>query len=196
MSPAARKKRLKTFEKKAQQFKQAVKRKDEQTTQTITRDSREIVIGRKQNKGLIFKRNIAEVRVVRFLESKLIEFYNSKNIKPKTYQLHGLQASELGVQEYKKTPTILSLRHYLFLKQQKRKMLLAKFKEDYFICKKFVNEFKLKITMDELEKVEFELNNHLKEATKKKIASMISPSNILILGRNRDGRLRIAIIDV
>mgnify|MGYP001587785831 CR=1 FL=1 len=93
-------------------------------------------------------------------------------------------------------PTLEDAIRYLEHKRNPRQKVALN-KDEYFICKKFFGQPKNRsISIPEIRVVDQELYEHLSGLLELGRRTVIPLRNIVLLGRNRNGKLRIAFIDV
>ena len=154
------------------------------------RDGRRLTVGVGKHRRLVQKNVSRQANVATVYAEKLFVFLKTNNISPKYYKLERLAFDpETGVQEYFNRPSALSLIHFLNAKENQLRQVLGK--TDANLCKKFMGEFP-KVTLEKIDKAKEELFEHLKGVTEYPQVE----SNILVIGQTRNGKLRLAIVDV
>ena len=207
MGLAGRKRRLKNFDERAAQFKSALMKGRSPASKEIGRDFRNITVGAGQHRRLVIKAKPHHAFVADQLAKMLIADMKAKGTSPKTFVLALPRVTEGGVQEYFHKPSINSLVEYLYFGKPKknsiaeyrsirhRAILKAKQPHDYALCKQFANQRQNReITAEQLVEAFDEFNSHL-DAMKDGLGRVLS-SNIIVLGRTKEGKLRLALVDV
>ena len=186
-----RKRRLKNFEKRAEAFSKLTAaefwKPSRLETRQITRDDRLIQIGAGKHKRLTLKRKPWEYERAR-IDVPILNAYLHKNkIVPECYVLVHVGFSErTGVQEYFNKPSVNELLHFL----SGGGRYLGK--ESYFNFKRFIKQPCNKgISYEKLNAACNEFAGHNSKAT----GYSMNNSNIIVLGQNRDGKIRLAIVD-
>jgi len=188
MGYRGRKSRLKNFKQRAEAFYKAITH-NESAGRSVRRSLRQIIIGRKKHKGLVLKRNPDHLEVARAVEGGLLIYYSWKKIVPNHYVLVPVHTKG-RVQEYFNKPSAMMLKYYL--QDPAMRESIKKFNpEDYFLCKQFSNQPQNKpINTETLKAAMEELQQHFEKSH-----TEVDHSNIIVLGRLKDGRIRLAIVD-
>ncbi len=182
-------KRLKSFRNRAKAFAADVEKG--KGAKMVLRQGKSMEVGLGKHKRLVLKRKLGHMRRAKIDQSRFIKFLAANGIKPKHYSFVRINSnSKLGVQEYFHRPSIASLVDYLEHKAAKSTRYF-KGKEDAVLCKQFANQHK-NVTVESLERASDEILKHLREAD---VLFQI-PSNIIVVGTARDGKLRFAMVDV
>ena len=101
---------------------------------------------------------------------------------------------EWGVQEYFNKPNILQIRLYLELKRNSKTSSRGFTEEEYLMVKQFMNNrVNRGITSEKIDEAYNELRRWTRDA---RDDALLHPHNVLIQGINRDGKIRLTIIDV
>jgi len=190
MGYKGRKARLKNFQQRADSFFRAMLKPLEKNSTRVNRDNRQILIGTGVNKRLIVKASPDHALIAKNCETKLISFLKTKNIIPRTYTLSPVILDSSGrVQEYFHKPSLAALVRYVSSKTWASHVS----SEDYKLCKQFFGQKQNKgITFDVLEQTKKEYLGHFSAAN----LPAIWVQNIIVLGKLKDGRLRLAIVDI
>jgi hypothetical protein len=198
--------RLKNFEQRAKSFVQHGSLSDQFARfKHVTRDQHPLRIGVGQHKRLALKLNVSHIEDMLDLEERL--FTHLKKHPAEHFQLIKLAVtilpeiqfhppSMVAVQEYQHKPTLATLADYFFLKEGKPNLwgeLRNMKKEDYFLAKQFARQHR-GITLEKLKLVKEELWNATHKASH--LNDYGNTTNVLVLGLNHDGKLRIALVDV
>jgi len=220
MGLSGRKRRLASFTKRAESFVSEYRGKRSRfvteelflssrypkaTMVGITRSRRTITAGRKQNKGLVLKREdlkdalATQERLVGYLKANKIPLENFVFVK-----VHGETIRGLDVQEHFHVPNMEQLLHYHALKGlwkliNEKPSIIELPRAEYFLCKRFLNQKQNKrITPELTEKAYNEFRKHLakiwRESTEGRYK--FSPTNVLVHGITKEGKLRISLIDL
>ncbi len=193
MGLAGRRRRLRNFDLRAKQFKNAVERTPLTTSKEIIRDTRRARVGTGQHKRLILKNTLPHAKIADKLTRILLSDFQVNSIKPKNFVLVQPRLSENGVQEYFNKPSILSLSNYLSNPDFKGDPMNRK--TDYFLCKQFVNQKQNRgITTKQIAETMEEFNSKLDDIHDG--WGRILPSNLIVLGKTKEGKLRIALVDI
>lgn len=187
MGLKGRKRRLKNFGQRARAFVKNAGKAG--ASSVVVRERKPLEVGANENKRLVLKNNPRHIGRAKIDEAGLIGFLEKKKIVPKTYAIVKVAASpELGVQEYFHRPSLRSLIDFIGHKDAR---IISRSPEDMRLCKQFLNQHK-GITLERLNEAWVEFSSHLRQA---KILFQIE-SNIIVVGQNRDGKLRLALVDV
>ena len=197
MGLKGRKRRLRNFDGRAEALANSLTSKKPGVRKT-QRDNRLIRIGIGQHKGLAIKRHKNGITTALKYQSILKKYLTDNNINPKFYKFVQVKASpELLVQEYFNKPSLGSLLYFFSVRKIKKfsySVILLN-KESWFLCKSFANQNK-GITREKVLQAEKELRNHLSETSFGIFARIIIPSNILVLGQTKEGKIKLALVDI
>ncbi len=197
MGLKGRKRRLRNFDGRAEALANSLTSKKPGVRKT-QRDNRLIRIGIGQHKGLAIKRHKNSITTALKYQSILKKYLTDNNINPKFYKFVQVKASpELLVQEYFNKPSLGSLLYFFSVRKIKKfsySVILLN-KESWFLCKSFANQNK-GITREKVLQAEKELRNHLSETSFGIFARIIIPSNILVLGQTKEGKIKLALVDI
>jgi len=190
MGYKSRKSRLKNFQKRADSFYGDMIKTAEKNSTRVNRDNRQVLIGAGVHKRMILKNSSIHAIVAKGCEIKLISYLKINKIVPKTYVLSPVAVVSSGrVQEYFHKPSLAALKSYFFRKHGANQLT----SEDYRLCKQFLGQKQNEgITPVLLEQALAEIENHFRQAQ----LPLIWDINIVALGRLKDGRLRLAIVDI
>jgi len=194
MGLEGRKRRLNTFDRRADQFKSALMKGGHPSSKKLVRDGKEITIGTGQHKGLILKNNPRHVMLADRLSKRLLTHFGNNAITPKTFVLVFPQHYNRKVQEYFHKPSLEALVSYLSPGQNKAS-LRSKQPDEYRLCKQFINQRQNKpVTAMQLVSALNEFSKHLNHigSSYGKLLSL----NLIVLGRTKEGKLRLALVDV
>ena len=181
MGLKGRKRRLKNFEKRATAFVKDLN--NDKGYKLIDRDDRITAIGVGKHKRLVKKKSALEAADAIHYSRKLVSYLNKKKIVSKSYQLVIARLdSKTGVQEYFNRPSFELLVNFKWGRVCE--------KENADLCRKLFGDFP-GITWEKLREAETELLKHLK-----KIDHWPDVSNIIVVGQTRDGKLRLALVDI
>ncbi len=154
------------------------------------RDKKGLDIGTGKHKRLVLKKSIGHVRRAKIDQARFIKFLKDSKIEPKNYSLVKVAShSMFGVQEYFHRPSLYSLS--LFLEGKGKKLGFLEGKQDALLCKQFLGKHK-DLKHADVMRASNELFRHLRQAN---ILFQIE-ANIIVVGRARDGKLRLAMVDV
>jgi len=187
MALKGRKRRLKNFKKRAEDFAKSVEKGT--GSKLAIRDRKPLDVGIGKHKRLVLKR-IGHVKRAKIDQARFIKFLKENKIEPKTYSITRVAShSKLGVQEYFHRPSLNALN--LFLGGGKNKASSIMQKGDAMLCKQFLNMHK-DIALLDVRRASKEFFGHLRQAN---LLFQIE-QNIIVVGRAKDGKLRLAIVDV
>lgn len=193
MGLARRKRRLKNFPMRADAFKRALNTNPEKASTIVERDLRKVVVGKGTHKRLIMKSNLKHIKIAEKIELILQDYFYRTHTKPKSYTLTPIHSHQ-GVQEYFSRPSIESAGQYLF-NAAKRNSMKKNSPDDYLICKRFFGEkYNANVARKNVLEAYNELLDHMNLAHPG-MGEVLS-SNIIILGTTREGKIRLAIVDV
>lgn len=194
--PRGRKRRLKNFGKRAQAFASETRQ-----LKPLYRDGRLIVVGTGTHSRLIQKPKASQAFTAKKIEGELFEAFTEKKLVPRNYQLVSVSLSErqanpagakVAIQEYFHKPSVRSLLYYLeALKAKPKDFSKYLGPAEEILCKRFANQNK-QLSYATLNTAFGELQRHSSYF----FYEEISASNVIVLGTTRDGRLRLAIVDV
>lgn len=178
-----RKRRLARFDARAQSF--AYEFVHGGRSKTIARDGNDMAVGDKNYRGLIVKmdRNALPESKRRF--GAINGYLARRKIVPGHFVLveaKGAVKNGVHIQDYFHAPSVDMLYNYFIGKKFETK-------EEYWMCKRFARQFR-GITKEKLEMASKELVRYALECI-----IYADPRNTIVLGQNRDGKLRLAIID-
>jgi|GEM_PF-1626906 len=159
-----------------------------------------IFVGRGNNRRRIIKPTLAgrtEMELAKQAETILIEC--AKKSSADSFVFVPVKSNpKLGVQQYFNKPSLRSLWQYFWAKKRNRKSWFGS-REEYLVIKGFVKS-NPKINYEALLEAESELMDVLWDSGVTKFLSRntynFSSKNIIVLGQNKDGKLRLAFIDV
>lgn len=158
----------------------------------IIRDRKEMQVGTGKHKRLISKISKHMSNVIpriRKIEEELL----SKKSATESYEIVRAHANtDFAVQEYFNRPSISELLEFFKMKKLKLKKSSYLTQETGLMCKSFANRHK-GITIEKLEKASAELRNDIKSTS---FTGIVNSGNVIVLGQNRDGKIRLAIIDL
>ena len=193
MGLAGRKRRLRNFDERAKQFASALAKKEGSASKGANRDFRPITVGTGQHRRLVIKGKPQHAYVADHITKMLLADLQAKKVTPKTFVLVQPRLSENGVQEYFHKPSINSLGEYL--SPRYREVLKGRRPDDYALSRQFANQRQNKgITYSQLVEAFDEFNGHL-DAMKDGLGRVLS-TNLIVLGKTKEGKLRLALIDV
>lgn len=190
-----RKRRLKHFKQRAEAFLDQFPLSHE----VVERDSRDVQTGIGQHARLVRKNVVHHLLKAIKLQKLLLEAIQRKEINPNHYALvevHSVVDERIGargVQEYFSKPSVSALWKYFNKKGPNPRWSPKARKTDPLLCKSFLNQ-NPSITKEEITKAYFEL---IKDANRFYIPHFIdaASSNVIVLGKSRDGKIRLAIVD-
>ncbi len=198
MGLKGRERRLKHFERRAEAFTRAIDKEGyyegQRFSKWIQRDKR-VKIGVGEHKRLVEKR-LGHVGPAKIVEASLKNYLKKNKITPKYYSLVEIGASsKFKVQEYFNKPSAAELDEFLRTRQasSKEKRISKKLsRKQALLCKSFVNQHK-GITLEKLQKAIVELQKHCT-----KIPSRIAliSTNAIVLGLTKEGKIRLAVVDI
>jgi hypothetical protein len=195
MGYSGRKNRLKNFWNNAGEIMNSFMRG--KTTKPVRRSGRII---RKGTEGRrIVVKNASHLERTLMKNSMLAEKIFISEKKPKHFSIiypkgRVFLESNWGVQEYFNKPNIEQIRKYFESRETVSKIHDAFSKEEYLLVKQFMkNSVNKKITLEKIKEAYEELRSWTKHS---RDDFLLSPHNVLIQGINRDGKLRLTIIDV
>ncbi|MEI7961879.1 MAG: hypothetical protein WCI04_06105 [archaeon] len=188
-----RQRRLKYFEHRAEAFNVAIS-KGEGFRET-TMNERAVKVGKGKHKRLILKRTVH----YNTLANPLMKFIEELEINPaETFTLVKLGFSpKFNIQEYLDKPTAEMLFHFFqrrYLKKSERTLKQSRLVEEALKCKRFINQNK-KISFNLLKKALEELDTRAHKDNSQLHNFPTAAVNIIIMGQNRDGKLRLALAD-
>lgn len=191
MGLKGRKRRLESFGRRAISFWKAVNKGTGFEEKTL--DSRAVKIGKGPHKRLIFKTKRSDLRYAKQDYNELSQYYRRRGSQPKKFVLVEI-LHKGNVQEFFHRPSLHSLS--IFLGSSEMELKKAQLTRDSaLLCKQFANQHR-QISLQKLEEAIEELKRDYNAAITDSIAESLSPDNVIVLGQNRDGRLRLAIVDV
>jgi len=200
MGLRGKKSRLRNFEKNAQNAVEARSRGKGVRTITRLKKKLQIAFGPKSRR-LAFKTKREDLNLLlgyqKWLQAESV--HGAVILKNFTLEpLKGTIVRGVGVSQYYNKPTIKHLKEYL--KMKRTGALQNKFlsEKEYFLCKSFMKRSENKeITKAQLDKVEEELKNIAYRSTIYDFIEHIPwASNTVVHGTNKDGTLRITLIDI
>lgn len=159
----------------------------------VIRDRKCLWVGTGEHRRLAFKPNLKHVGRAYVQQEKLLNHLSEKQITPEHYKIVrvGLDA-KTGLQEYFHRPSLEALERFLNFRQTKRHTSLNELEaEDLRLCKQFLGKHK-GLTLEKIKSAEEEIFLHLSEIGE--IGQI--KANIVVVGTTRDGKLRLAIVDV
>jgi len=157
----------------------------------VNRDKK-VLVGTGQHKRLIAKRWPLDLRVANEAYSVLMHSFGDFG-NPKLFVLVKPACSyETGIQEYFEKPSVAELVDFLEAKKSRLPSSYLK-REQALICKRFTNHPLNKGIS--LEKLRAALGE-LKDCCAKVSIGKMFEHNIIVLGQNMDGRIRLAMVDV
>jgi len=182
-----RQRRLKNFQQRADAFLGDLAKWRGFTESEM--DGRIVLLGKGMHKRLIMKRNPFDLAIAKYWIVKAKKLISEN--PPKNFTLVGLKTdNEFRVQEYRNAPSVSALQSFFqnkFLPKRERTEAEVWEIAEALKCKRLANQFrgitpeKLRFAFDEL------ANYGLMFAHK---------SNVLVLGQEKDGSIRLAICDV
>jgi len=185
-----RARRLRNFDNKAEAFQEAINKNTGFIK--LQMDFREVKVGKGPFKRLIQKRHPEEYTQIKPFISEAIKELEKKPAKYFTIAELGY-SQKYGIQEYKDKPTVTMLIHFFRQKgkpKNQRPPLIKGEIEEILKCKKLVGQYK-EITEEAITKTIEELMHRFPVI----VGSEIYYHNIIVLGKNRNGTLRLAISD-
>ncbi|MFH1126183.1 MAG: hypothetical protein V1703_03580 [Candidatus Altiarchaeota archaeon] len=207
MGIKTRHKRLEHFEERAGAFYEDVKELGEgEAYRKVKRDGKAILVGVGKHERLCLKRNPRHVQWAQDLQNLLLKSARSGLIRPEHYELVAIGGSaDTGVQEYFHKPSMYQLKRYLEIKKDEsslgRPLRITEFsqmaddqyltREDVLLCRQFMKQF-TGVTLEKLENAGVEFDENLFTAG---FRGVMQWANIIVLGQNRDGRIRLALAD-
>lgn len=209
MGYAKKRNRHATFEDRARDFLRDLGRKTISPAFKRVRFGRQKVfdVGLGQYRRLVRKRRPDHLRYTRHLEGKVLRYLKDGLITPEHYELVPVKGDVIdgqAVQEFFDKPTATQLMDFLKLKEPRihwskalahRKYLSM---EQVKVCKKLMGQNK-GITADKVNDAVDELNRHLKLSSNSPRAFIVNLAyrqNVMVLGQTRDGKIRLALIDM
>jgi hypothetical protein len=208
MGIPGKRRRLRNFDKNAENAAKAMaQEKGHKWINRIGRKFR-VAMGTKSRRMIL--KSSGEVAATLAHQKWLVEQIGTGKIKPKTFTLEEFHAfipeKEIttldkpfgtGIQQYYDKPTLYNLVAYLELKANGHTDFELS-KEEYFLAKKFMRRTKNKgITSDQLYKVNAELSKiAIKNSQLAAFKYIPWGTNTIIQGVNKDGTLRVTIIDI
>lgn len=194
--PKGRQRRLRNFERKAKEFlSEADKFKGYRNAEL---DNRSVKIGKEKHRRLIVKKGVLDdLKETIEAEKYWMEKILTKEIVPINYELVPIKSVLIGtdwrgVQEYFHRPSLMTLIDFFELKEKKKKSEFFS-REQWLLCKKLVNDkFNEKLTYEKI----LQLKNELLNSKVLTLFGGMHQTNIIILGMNRMGKIRIALVDV
>jgi len=208
MGIRTRRKRLEHFEQRADAFDLALMEGVEGVDHRHVERDKDIIVGSGQHRRLMMKRSPRHLEFVGRDYEILLDYYQKKGVKPKHYALERVKFSEnTGVMEYFNTPSVDELNNYLKLREVEKERgkpftlpeaidAAGEFdltRDEWFICKRFSKQ-NPGITLEKLGNAFDELHGHIRESIGSDVN--IVGSNILVLGQMKDGKIKLAIVDV
>jgi len=183
-----RKARLKNFNERAKSFALGTARNPAQARKLL-RDGRSLLIGLTPHKRLALKMKPSHLKALHIIQRAV--FADLKMHPARTFKLVKLMVDmKTGVQEFHNKPSLNILENYFLLKAGEKPSIT---REEYLLAKQFANQNKT-ITPRLLGRFKKEFNEITKRNLSQKIP--IAPSNVIILGHNRDGTIRAALVDI
>jgi len=162
------------------------------TASMLVERDKKVLVGTGQHKRLTAKRHPLELQFANEVYSKLMHSFRHFG-NPKLFVLVKPACSyETGIQEYFEKPSVAELINFLEAKKSHSPSSYLKRKQA-LICKRFTNHplnkgislEKLRAALDEL-----------KDSCAKVSLGKLFGHNIIVLGQNMDGKIRLALIDV
>lgn len=204
--PAGRKNRNKRFLNRARSFVRSPKKKGEIVEEIF--DDASITIGKRSNRRLVLKRP-RDRAATHYLQQRMGEYLAENKIQPEHFVLVTPEGAEVGghwIQEYFQKPTMRTLAFYFRAIGSKKKQKELPY-SSYLLARSFIkNPRNAPITSSKVSSAYAELFRYYSYAVASNFIHFsghpLSPGlalvgkNIVVLGINRDGKLRLAIIDV
>lgn len=193
MGLKGRKHRLKRFDKRAKAF--AGDARIDRESIDLEREHRRIMVGTGRHKRLIKKQSATHLINALEQQRLIAEHLRKKKNPPEHYAFVEVKADfQEGVQEYFHKPSVGALM-YFFRFKQKGRVASSLGKEDWCLCKQFLGQFK-EVTLEKLKVAFKEFEKDFMDSAFEGWPNRFRlPSNTIVLGQNRDGRLRLALID-
>lgn len=193
--PRGREYRTRHFKNRALSFWSAARAG--KLTTTVLRDGKEVSIGKKSVRGIIRKPNAFHYSMTKNFVERLFQFIEQRHVELKHIRLARVNnffaegksySDDAWLQEYFPRPTLEAAEKYFDPHRSKQLS-----RDEGLICKRFFRQpINRKITRETIE-------NAVQEWKKLMTQAQIQPngkSNAILLGRNRDGTLRVAAVDV
>ncbi|MEI7961208.1 MAG: hypothetical protein WCI04_02630 [archaeon] len=188
-----RRRRLRNFEKKAESFVGAISKGHD--FRETTMDDRQVKVGMKQHKRLILKRMghyqalvVPMKSFIQRLEKNPAKFFTLVELG---------YSKKFMIQEYRDRPTVGMLFQFFekrFLKKSERTTQDEWEIEEALKCKRLVNQYK-KISPGLVKNAFEELSMRAHEYGSPLYNFPITRTSVLVLGFNRNGTLRLALMD-
>jgi len=205
MGIKGRKRRFKSFGQRAASFAADIRKGRSLTAARCKRlelDGTKLQVGTGRNRRLVAKPCDDHMRDAMRAHKGLSEFLGSRKITPRNYELvvptgsfiaadsKGGISFSFGVQEFFHRPNLLALRAFFQARQAHGRGARQLSKEEYLLCKQLVNQYR-SVTPEKANAAWAEISSHLLGAKKRGLER-----NIVVVGLTRQGRLRLAIVDV
>lgn len=158
-------------------------------------DTRDMRIGVGRHRKLIFKRE-GHLRDAHACQEAILKHLRTSGKVPEHYVLVPVRAEIIGekaVQDFFHKPSVSQLKRFFESKtntEPARENYLKE--EEEASCKRFLKQNK-GITLDAINSAYEEFHGHWGQA---KIRHIFFPFNCVVLGQTRDGKIRLALIDV
>jgi hypothetical protein len=208
MGIRTRHKRLEHFEQRADAFDLALLEGESGVDHKRVERDKAITVGAGNHRRLMVKRIPSHLKHVQKFQNGLLAYCSSHDLKPEHYVLVPVKLSEdTGVMEYFNTPSVEELSNYLELRDSEKKRgkpftlpeaieaagTFNLTRDEWFICKRFSKQ-NPGVNMENLDAAFMEMNSHIKKANELRLG--VHRSNIVVIGQEKEGRIKLAIVDV
>lgn len=180
MGLKGRARRIKNFGNRAKAFQRDSQKL--QRSEIKFFDTKGVVVGTGQNKRLILKKR-DHLSSTKYWEQKYLDMIKNGTVILEYCELVPVVSDvNTGVQEYFNKPSLYSLREFL-ASREGRKMPEGLSKDDFLRCRQFANQHR-GINLSKILEVTEECGKFWLDR------------NIIVLGQNNAGKVRIALVDV
>jgi len=200
MGIKGRKRRLRNFQQRAKDFAAGCRKRT--GYKTLELDGKPLSVGAGKHRRLVGKFSDNDMLEGQRRQEMLQSYLRGHKIVPQNYELVqpasaliGAEAKKIislpfGVQEFFHRPNLLVLRAFFWGKQVRAGRLRALSKEEFLLCKQLVNQYKA-VTAQKVEAAAQEIEARFSGA-----GTYVAMQNLVVVGITRQGRLRLAIVDV